>query len=155
MTAELNELAGRATACKHWRWMPGMLAWRQRQRNDLDPVAVRFTSFIDKHPEFCNTEPYPAKGRDGGTLYRVANGIGMGLADSRKLTPDFTDEATASCLLALVQEAWSGCEIMITFKADDRVEMMIFRVGPNGMTKLTDITGTRLEVYVRALEEAP
>lgn len=36
MTDEMIALARRAVACKGWRWMPGMLAWRP----DCPPVRL-------------------------------------------------------------------------------------------------------------------
>ena len=71
------ELARRAVACKHWRWVPGMLTegWRLACVS-LHDGAWSATSAL-AHREYH----YP-------TL------------------PDLTDPATLGCLLALVREAW-------------------------------------------------
>ena len=79
-----EELGKRAVACKHWRWMPGMLA--------LDS---------------CDEE-YPARVIDGCCSVVYTGNVGAiheGVV-SRSDVPDLTDPATLGCLLALVREAW-------------------------------------------------
>jgi len=73
----VEELAKRAVACKHWRWMPGMLTegWRLTCVS-LHDGAWSATSTLT-HREYH----YP-------TL------------------PDLTDPCTLGGLLALVREAW-------------------------------------------------
>ena len=90
---DLN-LERRAVACKHWRWMPGMLAiayddqaWRcvdHRAREDVDDV---------------------------GQVWANASGscdMVFGSLLTQRLTPDLTEPATVGCLLALVYEAHKG-----------------------------------------------
>jgi len=76
-----EELARRAVACKHWRWMPGMLATdgARLYRAQDDGTALDI----------------------GDTI--VERGWGFGLAN---MFPDLTDPATLGALLALVREAW-------------------------------------------------
>ena len=86
------DLARLAVACKHWKWMPGMLAiaydeqaWRcvdHRVREDVEDV---------------------------GQVWANASGscdMFFGPLLTQRLTPDLTDPATVGCLLALVREAW-------------------------------------------------
>ncbi len=43
MTADLETLARRAVACRHWRWMPGMQLIHPAQTDDATGYAVRLT----------------------------------------------------------------------------------------------------------------
>jgi len=69
-------------ACKHWRWMPGMLA-------------------IDS----CNEE-HPARVIDArrSVVYEDNDGAIHEGVVSRSDVPDLTDPATLGCLLALVRQ---------------------------------------------------
>lgn len=75
---EWQDLGRRAVACKHWRWMPGMLArysadaWYRTSEVDSVRIPVRVRP------------PNP-----------------------RSAWPDLRDPATLGCLLALVREAWA------------------------------------------------
>jgi hypothetical protein len=73
------ELARRAVACKHWRWMPGVLT--------ISGVRVEFISDTDAPGEYDL-------------------GHACGHLSSREELPDLTDPATLGCLLALVRKAW-------------------------------------------------
>lgn len=77
----MDELAKRAVACRHWRWMPGMkgvdVAGRQWRRN-----IASWTG-----------EGHGIRSRYGQVL------------------PDLSDPATLGCLLALVREAHEVWEI--------------------------------------------
>ena len=83
----MSNLAKRAIACKHWRWMPGMLAmndWRVLWSWPSGTVNV---------------------GCSGSSEDRIT-------PDGPLWYPDLTDPATLGCLLALVREAL-GCDCAI------------------------------------------
>jgi len=83
----LEDLGRRAVACKHWRWMRGMLA-----SNGEEYVRVFYVSANHLHLiEFEDDE------------------FGMvRIPKDTCLIPDLSDPATIGCLLALVREAWKG-----------------------------------------------
>jgi hypothetical protein len=77
------DLSWRLKDCKHWRWMPGMLAWY-----DDDNVIHRVTRVSQS-------------GRPFGCLPdKDVRVLELG-ADS---LPDLNDPATLGCLLALIRE---------------------------------------------------
>ena len=79
MSNEREDLARRAVACKHWRWMPGM-----RDANGDTVVMVKFgVPYV-----FCWDES------------------GQAACASTLALPDLTDPCTLGGLLALVREAY-------------------------------------------------
>lgn len=87
MSADLESLARRAVACKHWRWMPGMLT----------TLGLRIDA-VDKRGE-----PYRS-----GRYYDGAGELQQTREHEPEPLPDFSDPATLGCVLALVREALGG-----------------------------------------------
>ena len=84
------ELGRRAVACKAWRWMPGMLTLRD----------VRLT-----WAEHENTGAALGGGCSDGSPWPTLWGVsGTDPLDLNDEVPDFRDDATKGCLLALVRE---------------------------------------------------
>ena len=87
----LADLGRRAVACKHWRWMPGML------------LQWRTSSGVVYRGRVCNIEEPDAvwcEGREDRFDW----------PELPKCWPDLSDPATLGCLLALVREAWGSDE---------------------------------------------
>lgn len=83
----LEDLGRRAVACKHWRWMPGMLAHRGGRMYRLIVCDGGTEQFVAaRHEEDETVSQAAPKGID--------------------LFPEFSDPATLGCLLHLVREAW-------------------------------------------------
>jgi hypothetical protein len=87
-----EELAKRAIACKHWRWMPGMLVTFPPtvctcRRNQLVPTVRLIPADI------------------GGCFNIHENGVCGVEKIPKRSFPNLTDPATLGCLLALVREA--------------------------------------------------
>ena len=79
MSAPNWTLARRAAACRHWRWMPGMLS-----NKDLRVTRCDDDGYVVGYYE---------------NLSYIAECVKGSL-------PDLTDPATMGCLLALVREAF-------------------------------------------------
>lgn len=86
MNTELEALARRAVACKHWRWMAGM---RQLASSNRAPYRV-----------VCDGYAPP---EDDAFI--------MAECGDPEILPDLTDPATQGCVLALMREAWGGAAI--------------------------------------------
>lgn len=76
------QLARRAVACKHWRWMPGMLTTDDFRITAINPDGL-------PHGEYSQVGPL---------LWKI-NAEDM---------PDLTDPATLGCLVALLRKAWDS-----------------------------------------------
>jgi hypothetical protein len=147
----LEELGRRAVACKHWRWMPGMLAtdaggnrhrvaWHDAGEKHVTTVLQ---DYDDAHVE--SSVPADA------------------------VTPILSDPATLGCLLALVREAWphewhqfmvpifdgiSHWYVGCLMPGTSRI-VMPTRVMKNGLLDALPPKPTEVEALVAALEAAP
>ena len=81
----MSELAKRAVACKHWRWMPGMAVTAYGIAGRVWMVSNGWVTLPEEDGLGDNME------------FRLDDGAA---------TPDLRDPATMGCLLALVREAW-------------------------------------------------
>lgn len=102
MNDQMQDLARRAVACKHWRWMPGMLALP-----DLAKQGGRVCR-VDHQIELALDEREIDE--DGGEWHtQMRSSINTLTVDGRDRwnhLPDLTDPATLGCLLALVIERY-------------------------------------------------
>jgi hypothetical protein len=123
------ELAKRAIACKHWRWMAGM----RTQGGDR------------------------AQGVKNANCWEVSYFYDMDLGghssfDGARELPDFSDPATLGCLLALVRGAWDDPSLC----ANDAgaYDLMFWHVY-TGDKFVSVGCQTEAEALVAALEAAP
>ena len=91
MSSDLETLARRAVACRHWRWVPGMLIQYRGPKTDLYPQGLALEARV-----------------------RRINWI----SDDGDL-PDLSDPATLGCLAALVREATGKPWLFAQFTLDD------------------------------------
>lgn len=139
----LADLGRRAVACKHWRWMPGML------------VGGRVIDGACPH-QWANGNPWRQE----------RNNIII-LPDE---LPDLSDPATLGCLLHLVREAWGSDEwsrsVVPVFNGIDawtvgcldmqgrKAPRLLFLVNKINCTPV-GIGSSEAEALVIALEAAP
>ena len=101
MTDDLLDLARRAVASPHWRWMPGMLAV-------CEDFAARVIG-VDGEYDPPQIE-YARTWRDGDASH------------PRGFLPDFDDHATRGCLLALVREKIPALAVFPPSVLDENAE---------------------------------
>ena len=131
----LSDLAMRAVASSHFRWMPGMLV--------TDGVSVAYRIYHDGYVLrwIPNVPGWPAQDVMSLDAFREQSDMSLVLEDA----------ATKGCLLALVREAW-GEPLMQAMNAGGG--WVGFRPAPIW----TDGEGpyeTEAEALVAALEAAP
>jgi len=137
MSTELETLARRAVACKHWRWMPGMRgSWR-----GLDGYWFRVVR-IQGSVVQCYDE----------TSWSWENADTNIKPDD---LPDLRDPATLGCLLALVREAHNAPAAYLMGSVSKQWVVHHF-AEPEGYWKpLTKWQRTEAAALVAALEAAP
>jgi len=122
-------LSWRLKACKHWRWVPGMLAWCED-----DTVTHRVTRVSQSgYPFGCLPD-------EGVRVWELS-------ADS---LPDLNDPATLGCLLELVRQAWDDPDITPRRYAGLRPNSWIVHHGSR-----CAVGDSEREALVAALEAAP
>jgi hypothetical protein len=100
--SDMKELARRAVACKHWRWMPGMAAHSTRPSwHVAHHTEVRVTGVGDWGVAYVGP-CQPSVIADPGW---------RGRAPFHHEIPNLQDAATLGCLLRLVREAWGDTDI--------------------------------------------
>jgi hypothetical protein len=147
----LEELGRRAVACKHWRWMPGMLATDaggNRHRVAWHDAGEKYVTTVLQDYDDAHVESSVP-------------------ADA--VTPILSDPATLGCLLALVREAWphewhqfmvpifdgiSHWYVGCLMPGTSRI-VMPTRVMKNGLLDALPPKPTEVEALVAALEAAP
>lgn len=141
MSVTLEELGKRAIACKNWKWLPGMLAWRIT--NSGNRVRVRFLDEVSSYGELAEASQI-------GPLVASGHAIVDGWHKSSDLVPDLSDPATLGCLLQLVREVRSNPTGFLTPSAK------------GGWTYFTQLYqadyflgDTEAEALLAALEAAP
>ena len=131
------ELAKKAVRCKHWRWIPGMLAMHPNWRG----YRVSHVGRTGMHGACRYASPM------GGVSYAVA---ALPLPTSSDVLPDLTDYATLGCLLALVREAWGEPTLHVWYSR----QLGLWVVSANGQEIGVHET-TEAAALVAALEAAP
>jgi hypothetical protein len=158
-----EELARRAVACKHWRWMPGMnvlydssryiriqnadykgivIAMEQSQTPRLEPLKPMLVDELLNHQW---TEPVFDQSCLGIWEYRRANTLIPGIMFL--CVPDLGDAATLGCLLALVRTAWANDTLHLRPESD---RWCVWSEEPGAF-----VFDTEAEALVAALEAAP
>jgi hypothetical protein len=135
---KMIELAKRAVACKHWEWMPGMLALYDT-RCDNPSCKPFSTSYIGFLPIYKD-EP---KG------WIRTTGLPFPSELPQRL-PDLRDPTTVLCMLHLVRKAWDEQGL---YCAAHKGWWHV--VWPDGEGDLdTDYADSEAEALVLALEAA-
>jgi len=122
----LEELGRRAVACKHWRWMPGML----------------LLPHIDGC-ECCEERNFPRRAARLPAVFTTDIDV-----------PDLSDPATLGCLLHLVREAYKSRfgPMRVSTQTNIRGE---WYCNPNSGGPKATWHATEAEALVAALEAAP
>lgn len=147
MTPELVALAHRVVSCKGWRWLPGMLAWRQTHHGER--VRVRLVSGVSYAAELL--DPHVINSTPEGKLIAAsAHAVVDGWHRVEELLPELADPATLGCLLALVREAWGDPYLCCVGDVETGWRL-------DGYAAVEDIHSYRseAEALVAALEKAP
>ena len=136
----LADLGRRAVACKHWRWMPGMLLlWKLHERGGTYKGRVCHLGCSDS-----------GAGKD---VYCEGRGDRFdGVLEVPKCFPDLSDPATLGCLLHLVREAYGDLSLQPNDAGEhDMLHWHVF-IRPNFACMGH---ATEAEALVAALEAAP
>jgi len=124
LIGDLGELGRRAVACKHWRWMPGM----------LDLHGNRFL------------------GHDGLGDWWIQEGEGEAMIDYIRDsdTPKLSDPATLGCLLHLVRMSCGNMQVCSY--SENHVNWGVFVDAGIYLNWLSEDCASEAEALVAALE---
>ena len=130
-----KELAKRAVASPHWRWMPGI--WIVDEVGGRGVVLEVVQQVDQDYVKFQN----PAHTRQG-------------QVPAAWCVPDLSDPATLGCLLALVREAWGDprAQLYAMEDADGREGWGLVLERGEGVGPFAE---TEAEALIAALEAAP
>jgi len=125
----LADLGRRAVACKHWRWMPGML----------------LLPHVDGC-ECCEDRNFPRRAARIPAVFTTDIDV-----------PDLSDPATLGCLLHLVREAWKDPDLTADRVLRGPEERDIWQVYVFHESGVKDVLSghSEIEALVAALGAAP
>ena len=130
LIGELGELGRRAVACKHWRWMDGMLtgSYRVVGIDDDDDCVIACLLLI----------------KNAGHVWECE--------DFSDMIPNLSDPATLGCLLHLVREAHTN-ELISTFNRAMMInDWCVVGEDHHGVHIYAENQGSEIEALVAALE---
>ena len=175
MTDDMITLGKRATACKGWRWMPGMVTLKGSRIYEVVLSSDECYGDAECH-EWLNDNGWGINHCDYHRGRPLAE-ASCGHVWLDRVLPDLTDPATLGCILALVREAYPPTQFMqdewemtgVPFPMHGGCDWEVRRACFDGDEKL-QIDGTwgsgwplservtgesEAEVLVAALEAAP
>lgn len=130
---DVQELGRRAVACKHWRWMPGMVT------TDGKRVLAAYKDSL-----------VVASQRNDTSLLMVFRLDAITYSPF----PDLSDPATLGCLLALVREVWDKFVwVGYSWRIDGTEGHQCHTIGHGSI--VGTFSATEAETLVAALEAAP
>jgi hypothetical protein len=144
MNDQMQDLARRAVACKHWRWMSGMLGASPSLSYEMHRVISAGFG--------CT---YLTTGR-----YEQGGIVDQSGPLASALLPDFTDPATMGCLLEIVREAHKAPLLSVVYSGRDAYGFCVLEnpywLGNHEVPRPLVINAeTEAEALVNALEAAP
>lgn len=147
MNESLIELAKRAIACKHWRWMPGMLGWRVTHQNEI--VSIRFVNGINNYIELADPSEIS---NEASPLIGSGHSVSDGWHKTSDILPDLSDPATLGCLIVLVRQAWKSSVAQLSPSLPD-AHLWTCYINDDDDHLFREVT--EAEALVVALEGAP
>ena len=122
------ELAHRAVACKHWRWMPGMILSLNGLRRHVFRVGIEGIQFDSGWASLLDLQTNPTA------------------------LPDLDEPSTRGCLLELVRKAWGDSLAVCIPRSYTNWEVRLIPL--HGWTHCA-WGSSESEALVAALEAAP